>query len=272
MFLRRSLLAFVLSLFLCAAVQAASPAWPGSTDDWKGYQRHSFDYDGRKCFVVEPQKEAPGRPWIWRARFWGHRPEADLGLLEKGFHLAYMDVAEMLGNREAVAHWNKFYKLLTGKYGFSKKVALEGMSRGGLYIYSWAAANPKKVSAIYADAPVCDITSWPLALRKGKPDPKGWEMAVRAFSFKSVEEARAYKGNPIDILKPLARHRVPLLHVAGDADEVVPLADNTRVLEKRYRELGGDITIIIKPGVGHKHGLDDPSPIINFVLKNTPRK
>jgi len=25
--------------------------------------------------------------------------------------------------------------------------------------------------------------------------------------------------------------------------------------------------VVIKPGIGHKHGLDDPQPLIDFVLK-----
>ena len=72
----------------------------------------------------------------------------------------------MFGNSQAVAHWNAFYRELTTRNGLARRVALEGMSRGGLYIYNWAAANPEKVACIYADAPVCDIHSW--AKRKGK--------------------------------------------------------------------------------------------------------
>lgn len=256
-----------LFLFVCLFLRAGE--FPGKTDDWNGYQRHTFTYDGRECYVVEPQKPVVGKPWVWRARFFGHRPEVDLALLDKGFHIAYMDVAEMLGNTLAVAHWDKFYELLTSQYGFAKKPALEGMSRGGLYVYSWAAANPDKVACIYADAPVCDIKSWPAALRKGAPDPRAWQLLVSAFGFKNLEELRNYKGNPIDILEPLAKAKIPLLHVSGDADDVVPLEENTRIVERRYRALGGDITVIIKPGIGHKHGLDDPTPIIRFLLKNT---
>ena len=110
--------------------------------------------------------KAQGKPWVWRARFFGHQPQADLALLARGFHLAYMDVVEMFGNPQAVAHWNAFYRERTTRNGLARRVALEGMSRGGLYIYNWAAANPEKVACIYADAPVCDIHSW--AKRKGK--------------------------------------------------------------------------------------------------------
>ena len=38
---------------------------------------------------------------------------------------------------------------------------------------------------------------------------------------------------------------------------------------QRYRKLGGSITLIAKPGVGHHpHGLDDPTPIVEFIVKH----
>lgn len=268
---RKFILCRLAALFLFACLFLRAGEFPGRVDDWNGFQRHTFTFDGRQCYVVEPKTSAEGKPWVWRARFFGHRPEVDVALLGKGFHIAFMDVAEMFGNQQAVAHWNRFYEMLTSQHGFAAKPAMEGMSRGGLYVYSWAAANPDKVACIYADAPVCDIKSWPAALRKGAPDPQGWKMLVAAFGFKDEAELRNYKGNPIDILEPLAKAKIPLLHVSGDADDVVPLEENTRVVERKYKALGGDITVIIKPGVGHKHGLDDPTPIIDFMLKHTLR-
>ena len=41
----------------------------------------------------------------------------------------------------------------TGQYGLSKKPAFIGMSRGGIFEFSWGTANPDKVSCIYADNP-----------------------------------------------------------------------------------------------------------------------
>ena len=36
-----------------------------------------------------------------------------------------------------------------------------------------------------------------------------------------------------------------------------------------YRQLGGEITLIAKPGVNHHpHGLDDSTPIIEFIEKH----
>jgi LmbE family N-acetylglucosaminyl deacetylase len=148
-------------------------------------------------------------------------------------------------------------------------VALEGLSRGGLNIYNWAAANPDKVACIYADAPVCDIKSWPGGLGKGPGDPASWAQCLKAYNL-TPEQALTFKGNPIDNLEPLAKAGVPLLHVCGGADETVPIDENTRVLESRYKQLGGKIDVIIKPGVGHHpHSLKDPTPIVEFILKHT---
>ena len=63
---------------------------------------------------------------------------------------------------------------------------------------------------------------------------------------------------------------MPLLHIVGDADKVVPVVDNTDVLAARYRELGGSIQILSKPGIGHHpHSLVDPKPIVEFILQHT---
>ena len=63
---------------------------------------------------------------------------------------------------------------------------------------------------------------------------------------------------------------MPLLHVCGAADTVVPVSVNTAVVEKRYKALGGSIKVILKDGVGHHpHSLKDPKPIVDFILKHT---
>ena len=245
--------------------------FPGAKSQWNGYQRYDFETDGRKCLVVVPKTEADGRPWIWRARFFGHEPQVDLALLARGFHLAYMDVAGLFGSPKAVNHWNAFHKYLTEEHGLSDKPALEGMSRGGLIIFNWAAANPDKVACIYGDAPVCDFKSWPGGKGIGPGSPTEWPKCLDAYGL-TEEQGMNYRANPIDNLLPLAKAGVPLLHVCGDADESVPMAENTLVLQKRYRELGGQIKVIAKKGVGHHpHCLKDPAPIVQCILKSTGR-
>ncbi len=240
-----------------------------SENTWNGYKRYDFTIDDRKCILVEPKLAAPGRPWIWCARFFGHEPQTDSALLAKGYHLAYMDVADLYGSPAVVGHWNAFYDFLTTRYGLSDKAALEGMSRGGLIVYNWATANPEKVSCIYADAPVCDIKSWPSGKGKSPGSSSDWARCLEAYGL-TEKQAEQFKQNPIDKLRPLARAGVPLLHICGDADQVVPLDENTAILEERYKKLGGSIETIIKSGVGHHpHSLEDPAQIVDFICKNT---
>src|SRR5437763_9369633 len=75
--------------------------------------------------------------------------------------------------------------------------------------------------------------------------------------------------NPVDNLAPLAAAKVSLLHVYGDADEVVPWDENTGMVAERYRKLGGNILLIAKAGgKHHPHGLDDSTPIVDFIWRN----
>jgi pimeloyl-ACP methyl ester carboxylesterase len=244
----------------------SAPQFPGKRSLWFGFERFDFEVDGKPVLVVAPKYEAPGRPWAWHGEFFGHKPTPDLALLGRGFHIVYMSVPDMLGSPEAVRHWDALYRELTTQYRFAPKAALVGLSRGGLYVYNWAAANPDRVACIYGDAPVCDFKSWPGGLGKGTRSDRDWALVLERYGFKSDAEARAYAKNPVDNLAPLARAKVPLLHVYGDADEVVPWNENTGIVAERYRKLGGDIKLIAKAGVKHHpHGLDDSTPIVDFI-------
>lgn len=266
-------IAAALSLFF-VPLSNAQAQWPGTVSDWNGYSYYDFQLEGRDCKVVVPHQAAESSPWIWRARFWGHEPQTDMALLERGFHVVYMDVANLYGSSKAVQLWDRFYDFLIEK-GLSKRCALEGMSRGGLIIYNWAAANSEKVACIYADAPVCDVKSWPGGKGKSSGSAADWQRCQEAYCL-TEDELMAYDKNPIDNLEPLAEAVVPALHVCGGADEVVPMDENTNILQERYQKLGGLIRVITKEGVGHHpHSLKDPKPIVDFILtyalsKNQP--
>lgn len=249
---------------------ASAEPFPGKKSDWNGFDRYDFEAAGNPAMVVAPKEAAPGNPWLWHGEFFGHKPAPDIALLGRGFHVVYLGVPNRLGSPSAVTNWNLFYGELTGRHGFARKVALVGLSRGGLYCYNWAVANPGRVACIYGDAPVCDFKSWPGGFGKGKGSPADWKLVKEQYGFSSDDEAKAYMYNPVDSLSVLAAAGVPLLHVFGDADDAVPWEENTGLVAERYRKLGGSITLIRKPGVGHHpHGLDDPMPIVEFLWTNT---
>ena len=256
-----SLAALALLLF-CSGISAQE-------SDYHGFKCLDFKFEGHDAKIVFPEKAEVGRHWIWRARFWGHEPQTEIALLKKGFHVAYVDAAEYRGNPEAVSLWNRFYAYLLGTYSLNPKTVLEGFSRGGLYIYNWGSANPEKVACIYADAPVCDLRSWPGRKKEGKEANPEWAEHLKAYNI-TEETVDEFRGMPIYNCVRLAEARVPVLHVCGAVDEVVPIQENTYVLEKNYRAAGGDIKVIVKEGIGHHpHSLKDPSPIVRFILSHT---
>ena len=178
----------------------------------------------RRCVVIAPKKAAPGNPWSWQGCYWDHEPQAEVELLRRGFHIAYISAnAELRPGKE----WDKWYEFLTTEHGLSPKPAFIGMSRGGEYSYTWATANPTKVSCIYAD------------------NPGG--------------NAQMIAG-----LGGLAENDVPLLHVCGSMDPLLGRFSN--LIETIYQQMGGRISVILKDGAGHHpHSLRDPKPIADFI-------
>jgi pimeloyl-ACP methyl ester carboxylesterase len=123
-----------------------------------------------------------------------------------------------------------WFDFLTERPGLSKKPAFIGMSRGGEYAFTWATANPDKVSCIYADNPGGNR-----------------ELMMR--------------------LSDLARNDVPLLLVCGSLDPW--LATQTRIGEQRYRELGGQMSVIVKEGEGHYPlAPQDAKPVVDFIVNS----
>lgn len=258
----------LLSFFVLPPVAVAEEKFPGRQSSWNGFERYDFTFNGTPAIVVVPKEPAAGRPWIWRTEFFDHRPEIDLGLVKRGFYLVHLSVGNTFGCPSAMAKFEAFHEELTGRYGLAQRGVMEGLSRGGLYAYNFAARRPDAVAAIIGDNPVCDFKSWPGGKGKGPGSAGDWKKLLGDYGFKDEAEALAWKKNPVDNLEPLARAGIPLLHVCGDADEVVPYPENTVILFERYKKLGGRTKLILKPGLKHHpHGLDDPTPAVDWVLE-----
>jgi len=236
---------------------------------WNGFEIIEFNFNGVDAKIVFPNKANSAKNWIWRTQFWAHEPQTDIALLNQGFHLVYVDVVDLYGNKVAVGRLSDFYAFLIKNFGLNKKTVLEGMSRGGLDAFNWASENTDKVFCIYVDAPVCDIKSWPGGLGKGVGSKNDWEKCLKAYNLTEVT-VKDFKGIPLNNCMKLAKANIPIISVCGDSDTVVPFEENSLKLAEIYRAAGGEIELIVKKGIGHHpHSLKDPKPIVDFILKHT---
>ncbi len=234
-----------------------------SIDDWYGCERVNFTLNGRESLVVRPKDPLPGNPTVWRAEFFSAFDTVDRALLAKGWHLCYHKVSNMYGCPESIVMMKEFYDFITTAFGLSKKPILFGFSRGGLYSVNFAAAHPDCVGGLYLDAPVMDIRSWPCRMENSSE--KLGCMRWYGLNEKTLAE---FKENPLDKAETIVNEKIPVIIVAGGADESVPYHDNGAIFAHRMRELGGTIETIVKPECGHHpHSLDDPSPVVAFLEK-----
>lgn len=269
--LRTAAVVLLAALGLTGVVRAAEPKpFPGAPTKWQGFAKHEFKVGEREATVVVPDKALPGRPWVWRGEFFGAFADCDVALVKAGWHLAYLKVPDLFGSPKAVKHWEVFHAAMTKDYEMHQKPGLIGLSRGGLYCMNWAAAHPDKTLAVYLDNAVCDFKSWPGgARRKLGASTAGsdaeWKKMLAAYEFKNDDEAIAHKLNPVDNLGPLAKAKIPLLLVYGDADKAVPHPENSELVHDRYKALGGPVERVVKPGQDHHpHGLKDVTPVVKF--------
>lgn len=253
--MKKTGLIFLSILFVCL-----SACHPKQLND---YETQRFAYKNREAVIVVPDNVAEGNPWIWRPAFFGAFPSVDLALLKKGFHVVYYDLTHLYGSPKSLELGTDFYSHMVKQYKLSPRVTLEGFSRGGLFVFNWAATNPEKVACIYVDAPVCNVFSWP-----GREDKEGWNNFLIEWNIKDAE-ANNFSGNPIDNLEPIAKANIPIIAVCGDNDDVVPYEDNMGIVRTRYEALGGVVEVILKKGAGHHpHSLNNPEQVVDFIVKN----
>lgn len=248
-------------------------------DDWYGYRRHNFVFENCNGFIVEPPHPATGLPWSWCIQW----PEAfvprtpALKLLERGFHHVFLDVYSTYLNEGGVAKLEKFYAILQSLH-FHKKCALFGMSYGGLFSLRWAAEHPETVGVMWLDAPVCNLgfaaarnkrNATPVMLKTMQAEAKKHFAAYHVRNLKGLLE---HPLNPLNKYQPLAQAKIPILAIRSGQDQSVLPEQNIDLLEEKISSAGGRIQVVRRDLFGHHpHGLDDPSPLVDFILKYYPQ-
>jgi len=224
-----------------------------------------FSVKGCTAFLILPGQVADSNatPWVWYAPTLPGLPGMEVKwmfqkFINAGIAVAGIDVGESCGNPRGRALFSTFYEELVLKRGLSKTACLLARSRGGLMLYNWAVEHPSSVACIAGIYPVCNLSSYP-----------GLKEASRAYGMNEEQlGAKLAEHNPIERLETLSKARVPILHIHGDSDEVVPLEHNSGEVAKRYRMLGGEMTLKIVEGQGHSiwPGWFQCQELVDFVV------
>ena len=228
-------------------------------------QKEPFTVAGRPAFVIRPaEKKLEPTPWVLYAPTLGTNlpGNAEAWMFKRflgaGIAIAGVNVGESYGSPAGRKTYTALYDKLVKDEGFDTKVSLLARSRGGLMLYCWAAENPEKIRCITGIYPVCNLASYP-----------GLRRACGAYGMTQGQLAEALvKHNPVDRLAPLAAAGVPIFHIHGDKDRVVPLAANSGLVAERYKAAGGLMELEVASGQGHNmwRGFFESERLVNFLV------
>ena len=220
----------------------------------------AFEYNGYQATVIIPDN--PNGKWVWKTEFLYAFDQAERMLVDMGYTRVYYAISNMYGSPGAVKLMHDFFGYVREKYSLSEKCVLFGFSRGGLYAFNFALSHPECTEKIYLDAPVLDLNSWP-------PEGSNERLQVYAEFSLNRETLATFNGNPVNNFAKFLSHGIPLMIVAGGADEIVPFAENSKLLLDYADENGIKVERVIKPDCKHHpHSIVDVTPIIKFITNN----
>lgn len=252
----------VLPLLLALLSLLAPPSF---ADDKLPHVAETFEIEGHQAFLYAAPEPAKGKPWVWYAptlkgvSLIGRKLYFE-SFMYAGISIVGYDLGEVRGSPASAAKFSLFYDDMVRR-GWSPKPILLGQSRGGMMMLTWAMRNPDKLRAFVGIYPVCNLASWSLQRSK--------VTTLADFALPEAElVARLKEFNPVDNLQGLLANKVPMFVVHGDSDVVVPYVDNSGLLKERYEAGGGQITVKLIPGEGHKVGPSffECQELVDFVL------
>lgn len=225
---------------------------------WKEkYRRLDFEFEGRKAVLVFPEKAT--RQWALKTEYFSAFQDLEERLVEKGFHLAYLENHNRWGTLEDLSAKRRFRDHLMEQYGLSPRCVPIGMSCGGLHAIKQAAYYPEMISALYLDAPVVNLLSCPFGMGDLGSDIAK-EVQQECLSALSITRSQllSYRDHPYDHLITLIRHRIPAVLICGEADRTVPFPENGHLLQLQYERSRLPFYFHLKPGCAHHpHGPTD---------------
>jgi len=227
---------------------------------WNGFQRLDFEFEGHSAILVLPKEPAADKRWLFKTEYFGAFPGFEIEMLAKGYYLAHVKNTTRWCLPEDTQRQIRFAEFLHTEFGLHKKFVTVGMSCGGMQAIYLSAAAPERIALCYIDAPVTNFLSCPGCVGASTIDC--FEAFFKAKGL-SMADLINYRNHPIDVVSKMIESGVSVFLVCGDSDQVVPYEENGAHLYRMYKEAGGAIELILKPGCDHHpHGLEDNTPLI----------
>ena len=237
-----------------------------------GYRVDRFEFEGHLARVVHPKEGTALGRLGFKTEYWNAFPYGmQVPLLEKGFHLCFVEKSNRWGTEDMLALQERFMTYVTETYGLSPRVVPIGMSCGGLQAIKLAARCPEKIACLYLDNPVLNYLSCPCGFGKAQvlDDGDAIPEILNALGYESISQLICCRDMPMDHLPKLIEHEIPAVLVAGLKDDIAPYEENGILLQQAYEKAGVDLLLCLKPEDGHHpHGLDDPKAAVEFILNH----
>lgn len=234
---------------------------------WNGYKRIDFEFGNRHAILICPKTPDRRRNWLLKTEYFGAFPALELLMLERGFHVAHIQNETRWCKPSDTEMQATFIDYLHNHYGLASRCTPVGMSCGGMQAIFLSAKHPELVNACYLDAPVVNLLSCPAGL--GLAGNSMWAEFEQAMGI-SLSALIGSREHPLDYVPTMVAHNIPVYLVAGDSDGTVPYCENGALVDQIYRSMGGEIITVVKPGCDHHpHGLEDPTPIVSFILQHS---
>lgn len=246
----------------------ASTDTVGST--WRGFPTATFPIGKWTLVVARPTSPLEGNPWILKIEDAGDSFHWQINkmLLDAGVAVASLNTYNTYGAPCGLEAMDSVYNFVVNRFGFSEKCSLGAISRAGLSVYRWAAANPERVNAIYCEGPVMDFTTWPM---KWPGSSANWTELKELYGFGSDAEALDFKANPIDLLPAIAKAGIKLRHVVSVTNEhdtkVVPNEGNTFRAAGILSSLGYGMDLVILPPETAEPPYPTDSASVRFIIE-----
>lgn len=234
-----------------------------SENVWEGFRVEEFPFEDQIGTIIHPNVTPNGR-LVLKGEYRDAFPKFEQMMLERGYYVINVSHRNRYAPADCVELTARFVYHVAEKLNADKRCIMVGMSAGGTMSAKLAAYHPDLAAVLYLDAPGLNLLSL-AGLGQREVPGHVWQELVNGYGFDRITLIN-HRDSPIDHLDKLIANDIPVIMVYGNRDVIAPYCENGKVLEDYYNAHGGKLKVIEKSMCGHHpHGLEDPTPIVEFV-------